>query len=123
MQAQITVEGLIATTPRHVTTAEGVPTLTFRLAQSNRRFDAAAQQWVDASTNWYTISCERVLANNAFASLSKGDRVIVTGSLRIRDWENDDRTGTTVEILARTLGHDLFFGTATYERIAVMPND
>ena len=36
--------------------------------------------------------------------------------MRIRDWENTDRSGTTVEIEAESLGHDLTWGTAVYTR-------
>jgi single-strand DNA-binding protein len=116
MSDTITITGLIATTPRHVVTAEGLPITSFRLASSQRRFDKSADKWVDASTNWYTISAFRQLAINAVPSLSKGDRVVVTGRLRVRDWQNDDRTGTTVEIEAESIGHDLFWGTASFTR-------
>ena len=39
----ITITGLIATTPRHVVTAEGLPITSFRLASSQRRYDKAAK--------------------------------------------------------------------------------
>jgi single-strand DNA-binding protein len=116
MSDTITITGLIATTPRHVVTAEGLPITSFRLASSQRRFDKAADKWVDASTNWYTVSAFRQLAINVVPSLSKGERVVVTGRLRVRDWQNDDRTGTTVEIEAESIGHDLFWGTASFTR-------
>lgn len=118
MSDNITITGLIATTPRHVVTAEGLPITSFRLASSQRRFDKATEKWVDASTNWYTITAFRQLAVNSVSSLSKGDRIVVTGRLRVRDWQNDDRTGTTVEVEAETIGHDLFWGTASFTRTA-----
>ena len=116
MTDNITLTGLVATTPRHLTTSEGLAITSFRLASSQRRFDRAANRWVDGDTNWYTVSSFRALAENAAASVSKGDRVIVTGKLRIRDWENTDRSGTTVEIEAEALGHDLTWGIASYTR-------
>jgi single-strand DNA-binding protein len=119
MSDTLTVTGLIATTPRHVTTSEGLEITSFRLASSQRRFDKATQQWVDASTNWYTVTAFRNLAVNAIASLNKGDRIVVVGRLRVRDWQTDDRTGTTVEIEAETLGHDLFWSTAVATRVVV----
>jgi len=36
--------------------------------------------------------------------------------VRIRDWENTDRSGTTVEVEAESVGHDLTWGTAVYTR-------
>jgi len=119
MSDTITVTGLIATTPRHIVTSEGLPITSFRLASSQRRFDKATERWVDASTNWYTVTAFRTLAVNAYASLNKGDRIVVVGRLKIRDWQTDDRTGTNVEIEAETLGHDLFWCTAEAKRVVV----
>jgi single-strand DNA-binding protein len=123
MSDTITITGLIATTPRHVVTSEGLPITSFRLASSQRRFDKATSAWVDASTNWYTVTAFRQLAINAVPSLSKGDRIVVTGRLRVRDWQTDDRTGTNVEIEAETLGHDLFWGTAVFTRLVALGGD
>ncbi len=119
MSDSITLTGLVATTPRHLTTSEGLAITSFRLASSQRRFDRTAQKWIDADTNWYTVSAFRSLAVNSAVSVTKGDRVIVAGRLKIRDWENTDRSGTTVEIEADTLGHDMFWGTSTFTRVSV----
>ena len=119
MSDTITVTGLIATTPRHIVTSEGLPITSFRLASSQRRFDKASGMWVDVSTNWYTISAYKQLAINCVPSLSKGDRIIVSGRLRVRDWQTDDRTGTNVEIEAEVIGHDLFWATAVATRIVI----
>lgn len=116
MTDTITLTGLVATTPRHISTSEGLAITSFRLASSQRRFDRATSRWVDGDTNWYTVSAFRALAENAATSISKGDRVVVTGKLRIRDWENTDRSGTTVEIEAESLGHDLVWGISSYTR-------
>lgn len=119
----ITLTGLVATTPRHLTTSEGLAITSFRLASSQRRFDRAQQKWIDADTNWYTVSAFRALATNAAVSVVKGDRVIVTGRLRIRDWENTDRSGTTVEIEAESMGHDMFWGTSAFTRVVSQNGD
>ncbi len=50
------------------------------------------------------------------ALIAKGQRVVVTGRLRVRDWESGDRTGTTVELDADAIGHDLSWGTAVFTR-------
>ena len=117
MSDNIFVTGLVATTPRHLTTSEGLAITSFRLASSVRRFDRASNRWVDGDTNWYTVSTFRSLAQNSAESIQKGDRVMVSGRLRIRDWENTDRSGTTVEIEADSIGHDLTYGTASYVRL------
>lgn len=116
MTDHITLTGLVATTPRHITTSEGLAITSFRLACSQRRYDRVQQAWVDGDTNWYTVSAFRNLAQNAATSVNKGDRVVVTGRVRIRDWENTDHSGTTVEVEADSVGHDLTWGTAVYTR-------
>jgi len=112
----ITLTGLVATVPRHLVTSEGLPITSFRLASTQRRYDRRTAEWVDGDTNWYTVSGFRQLAVHAAASLGKGDRVIVTGRLRIRDWSSGDRSGTTIEVEAESLGHDLAWGTAAFTR-------
>lgn len=116
MTDTITTAGLVATTPRHLITADGLPITSFRLACSFRRFDRATMKWVDGETNWYTITSFKQLAINTAGSINKGDRIIVSGDLRIRDWDNGERAGTSVEIEATSIGHDLSWGTTTFTR-------
>ena len=97
-------------------TVAGLPITSFRLASSQRRFDRSQERWVDGETNWYTITGFRQLAINAAASVKKGDRVVVVGRLKIRDWENGERSGTTIEIDADSLGHDLMWGSSAFIR-------
>ena len=116
MSDQYSVTGLVATTPRHLVTQDGLPITSFRLAASLRKFDRTLNRWVEAETNWFTITSFRQLAVNASMSISKGDRVLVMGRLRVRDWDNGERAGTSVEIEAESIGHDLVWGSTTYTR-------
>jgi single-strand DNA-binding protein len=101
-------------------TQDGLPITSFRLAASLRRFDRTANKWVDGETNWFTITAFRQLAINSAGSVSKGERVLVTGKLRVRDWDNGERAGTSVEVEAEALGHDLTWGTATFTRTVLV---
>ena len=65
-----------------------------------------------------SISTFRHLAHNVVASIRKGEHVLITGRLRVRDWENADRNGTSVEIEADSIGHDLTWCTTSYVRSA-----
>ena len=114
----ITVTGIVATIPRALTTSEGLAITSFRLASSQRKFDKSQERWVDGETNWYTITTFRQLATNCAVSVHKGERIVVTGRLRIRDWQAGDKTGTNVEVDADAVGHDLGWGTASYSRNA-----
>ncbi|MBX3087323.1 MAG: single-stranded DNA-binding protein [Cryobacterium sp.] len=116
MTDSLTITGLVATTPRHLVTSEGLPVTSFRLASSLRRFDPSKKTWVEYGTNWYTVTSYRQLATNTVGSVQKGDRVIVSGRLRIRDWESGEKRGTNVEIDADALGHDLSWGKSVFSR-------
>ena len=116
MPDQITLTGIVATPPKHIVTSEGLQITSFRLASTQRKFDRVEQKWVDADTNWYTVTAFRALAANAIGSILKGQRVIVSGRLRIRDWASGEKTGTTIEVDADSLGHDLTFGTSSFTR-------
>jgi len=120
MSEQITVTGLIATTPRHLVTQDALPITSFRLAASTRRFDKNQDKWVDGETNWYTVTAFKQLAINAAGSLNKGDRIMVTGKLRIRDWDNGERAGTSVEVEATSIGHDLSWGSSVFTRTVLV---
>lgn len=119
----ITVSGLVATTPRHLVTADGLPITSFRLASSNRRFDPVKMAWVDGDTNWYTITSFKTLAINTAGSVNKGDRIFVQGNIRVRDWDNGERSGTSVEIEAIAIGHDLAWGTSNFTRTTLARED
>ena len=116
MSDSFSVTGLVATTPRHLVTQDGLPITSFRLAASTKKFDKQANRWTEGETNWFTVTAFRQLAINSATSISKGDRVVVMGRLRIRDWDNGERAGTSVEIEAETLGHDMVWGSSTFVR-------
>ena len=116
MTDTITLTGFVATVPNHLVTGEGLPITSFRLASTQRRFDRSRNLWVDNGTNWYTVTSFRQLALNANSSIRKGERVIVTGRLRIRDWAAGEKVGTSIEIDADSIGHDLTWGTASFTR-------
>lgn len=118
MSDTITVTGNIATDPEHKVTQGGLSITTFRVASSQRRFDRQSERWVDSGTNWYTVSTYRGLADHAFQSLRKGDRVLLTGRLRVRQWENGTKQGTSVDVDAEAIGHDLLWGTTVFQRDA-----
>ena len=120
MTESITVAGLVATTPRHLITQDGLPITSFRLAASSRRYDRQQSKWVDGDTNWYTVTAFRQLAINSSTSINKGERILVTGKLHVRDWDNGERAGTSVEIEADHLGHDLMWGSAAFTRTVLV---
>src|SRR6476661_8941519 len=118
MNDSITVRGFVATEIKTSTTPGGVATANFRLGSTGRRFDRAANAWVDGNTNWFTVQGYRKLAGNMGCSIKKGQRVIIVGRLKMRSWEKDGRIHHVAEIDAESVGHDLMWGSANYTRSA-----
>jgi len=52
----ITITGVVGTTPRFVSNAEGLRVTSFRLASQLGRYDREKGGWVDAGTNWLVAS-------------------------------------------------------------------
>jgi single-strand DNA-binding protein len=116
-QLTVTAIGTIGTDPNYVHTAEGAHITSFRLAVTERRFDEKERTWKDTDTSWLTVTAFKQLALNVKESLHKGDRILVTGRARLRDWQDDKgRSGTTLNVVADALGHDLLWGTTEYRR-------
>jgi single-strand DNA-binding protein len=116
MSETITVTGNIATEPEQRVVRGDEKVTSFRIAATRRRFDEQTRSWVDVYTNYYSVSAFRALGLNAYTALRKGQRVIVTGRLRVKEWDNGTKQGVTAEIDADGIGHDLLFGVTTFER-------
>lgn len=115
----ITIRGVVATTPRHLVTEEGLAVTSFRVLTSNRVFDPEAEAWHRSDGNWFTVSTYRQLASNVAGCVGRGDPVLVSGSLRVREWSSAAEAagdGVTAEIEAEAIGHDLAWGSALFAR-------
>ncbi|MFF2270776.1 single-stranded DNA-binding protein [Agromyces sp. NPDC058136] len=117
MSDTITVTGVVGTDPQQHVTGDGLVITSFRVASTRRYFDRAKGEWADGETNWYGVSAFRQLARNASLSIRKGQRVIVQGRLRQRAWETATKSGTSVDIEADAIGHDLAWCVSTYARV------
>jgi single-strand DNA-binding protein len=118
-----TLVGNIASEVRSTTSRDGVPITSFRLASTTRRFERG-RGWADVDTLFVTVVCWRQLADNVAGSCSKGDPVLVSGRLRVRQWTADDgRSGTAVELEAHAIGHDMSRGSTVLTRTAPRPVD
>lgn len=109
----ITIVGNIVEDPTLRFTANGAAVTNFRVASTPRRYDQQAGQFVDGEPLFLTCNVWRQPAENVANSLNKGDRVIVTGRLRQRSYE--DRNGerrTVFEIEVEEVGPSLRFATA-----------
>ncbi len=90
----------------------------FRLASTVRRYDAELGRSVDVRTSFYSVSCWGYLARNVAESLRKGERVVVTGRLDVREYAGDDKVlRTSVDVVADAVGHDLTYGTSRFTKV------
>jgi single-strand DNA-binding protein len=117
-ETYVTVSGNVVGDPVVRATRANVPFLTFRVASNVRRVDYKTGEYIDAGTNFVNVTAFRGLGVNLSNSLKKGEPVIVYGRMRINQWVNGERSGTTVEIDAYNVGHDLNFGQTQYVKVA-----
>lgn len=115
MSDTVAVRGFVATEPRHLVTEGGLPITSFRLVTTRRRYNRQAATWEDGGSNWYTVSAFRKLALSTADCIAKGDPVLVSGRLCVREWAGE-KQGMTVEIEAESIGHDLALGRSAFTR-------
>ncbi len=85
-------------------TPSGKAVLEFSLAENHSKKNQQGG-WDEDGTTWRRVSIWDKKAEALAEVLKKGDRVIVTGQERMREWEGKDGTaGKTLEINARDIG-------------------
>lgn len=115
--ALITVIGFVAAEPHFEVLSSGTSLMSLRIGSTPRRFDRDLGQWRDEDPMFLTVTCWRSLATNLQESdLKRGDPVIVTGRLRIREYAKDGQMRFSAQIEATTVGHDLSRGVARLQR-------
>ena len=112
-----TVVGNAVTDVSLRTTTSGASVASFRLASNSRRFDKATKSWVDQEPSYLSITAWAQLAENVALSVHKGQPIVVTGKLKVRQWQDGDKSGTAVEIDAQAIGHDLNRGTSDFTKV------
>jgi single-strand DNA-binding protein len=114
----VTLVGSVVSEVKYSTTAGGVPVANFRLSATDRRFDRQRQGWVDGDSSLFLVWSWRWLAENVLGSVGRGDPLLVTGRLRIREWDSGEgrSKGLVPEIEAAAIGHDLCRGTSAFRR-------
>ena len=73
-------------------TKSGLPVCNVTVAETTRRFDKQANEWVDDSTTFWRCTVWGKPAESVAESLAdKGTRVVVVGDVKTRTW--DDKEG------------------------------
>lgn len=113
----ITFIGNLTEDPELRFTQGGAPVASFRVASNRRYTDRSGNQ--QEETTFLNVNAWRDLAENAAESLGKGDRVIVIGRVRVRNYENrENQTVWVTEIEADEIAPSLRWARAEVARVS-----
>lgn len=102
MSSTVTVLGNIGADAERRETQNGTPYLTFTVADSRSKQNAAGE-WETVNTTWRRVSTFKSVDYMA-ARLVKGARVVVTGSEELRTWDKEDGTkGYSLDVMAHSI--------------------
>jgi len=113
-----TIEGNVAVDPDLRYSTGGKAVMTLVIAHSGRRMIEG--RWTDTEVSYFDVVLFGRIAEHAAASFATGDRVLVSGKLRQRNWV-DKTTGEKrfkVEIVADSVAASLTFATTTSTKMA-----
>ena len=114
----VTVIGNVTRDPELRFTASGQATATFGIAVNRRWMNRQTNEWQEA-VSFLNVVCWREQAENAAESLHKGTRVIVTGRLKQRSYDNrDGQKVTVIEMDVDDVGPALRTATAKVNKVA-----
>ena len=112
----ITIMGNVTRDPELRFTPSGQANTRFGVAVNRRWQDRSTSEWQEA-TSFFDVVCWREMAENVSESLPKGSRVIVTGRLEQRSYDDKDgNRRSVVEIIADEVGPSLRYATAEIKK-------
>jgi single-strand DNA-binding protein len=112
----VTLVGNVTDDPELRFTPTGRPVANFTVAV-NKRFKDNDGQWQDRLDGFFRCNCWADMAENVAESLTKGTRIVVTGRLQQRQWEdNDGNKRSAFEIQVDEVGPSLRWATATVQK-------
>lgn len=115
----VTITGNLTADPELRFTASGVPVANFTVASTPRLYDKQAQEWRDGSPLFLRCTVWREMAEHVAGSLEKGQRVVVTGELEQRAY--DDKEGvkrTVTELRASEVAASLRYAMVQVRKVA-----
>ena len=117
-ETTLTVVGNLTADPELRYTQNGLPVANFTIASTPRNFDRQANEWKDGEALFLRASVWREFAEHVAASLTKGARVIATGRLKQRSYEDKEgNKRTVVELEVDEIGPSLRYAQAAVQRI------
>jgi single-strand DNA-binding protein len=112
----VTIVGNLTRDPELRFTPTGQATASFGVAVNRRWQNRQTQEWEEA-TSFFDVVCWGQLAENAAQSLTRGSRVVVSGRLDQRSWENQEgEKRSKIEITADEVAPSLRWATVEITR-------
>ncbi len=110
----ITVIGNLTADPELRFTPSGAAVANFTVASTPRQFDRQSNEWKDGETLFMRCAIWRDAAENVAESLTRGSRVIVSGRLKSRSWDDKEsgQKRTATELDVEEVGPSLKYATA-----------
>nr|DAR47278.1 MAG TPA: Single strand binding protein [Caudoviricetes sp.] len=103
MSSTVTVLGNIGADAERRETQNGTPYLTFTVADSRSKWDAAAGKYVPLNTTWRRVTTFKGL-DYLPDQLVRGATVYVSGSEELRTWDKEDGTkGYSLDVTAHVV--------------------
>lgn len=118
-ETTLTIVGNLTADPESRHTQNGLAVVNFTVASTPRVFDRQANEWKDGEALFMRCSAWREFAEHIAGSLSKGTRVVATGQLKQRSYQ--DREGnnrSSLELEVDEIGPSLRYATAQVTRSA-----
>lgn len=113
---QLTITGNLVGDPELKFTPNGAAVASLTVAVQDRYRDRSGE-FKDGATTYFDVTAWRDLAEHCAASLSKGTRVVVTGSITSSSYEKEDGTkGYRWGVQADDVAASLRFAEATIRR-------
>jgi single-strand DNA-binding protein len=106
-----TLIGNLTADPELRFTPSGAAVVNFTVASTPRTFDRQSGEYRDGEPLFMRCSLWRDPAENVAQSLSRGDRVVVTGRLRQRTFEKDGQKRSVIELDVDEIGPSLRYAT------------
>jgi single-strand DNA-binding protein len=112
---QIGLVGNLTRDPELKFTNEGVAICDFGLAVNRKWTDKEGGE--TENVDFFNISCWNSMAENCASSLKKGDRVLISGHMNLRSWENKEgKKFNIINITADIIAASLEFNKIVYDK-------
>ncbi len=117
MSIQVTIVGNLTSDLELRYTQGGKAVASGNVAVNERLYDKQANEWKDGDATFVRLNIWDAMGEYASGSLMKGTRVIVTGKLKNRPWEDKDgNKRTSLEMQVDEIGPSLKYAVASVTR-------